>query len=340
MKVVITGGAGFIGCNAAMRLAELGHEVVIFDNLSRPGSERNLAWLQGQHKVLFVRGDVRDSSDVESFFAGHKDADAVLHLAAQVAVTTSVTDPRHDFDVNAFGTFNVLEAVRKSGGNPVFVFSSTNKVYGEMLEAQVELRDGRYRYAALPCGVGEAQPLDFHSPYGCSKGSADQYVRDYHRIYGMRTVVLRKSCIYGYRQFGIEDQGWVAWFAIAAMQGRPITIYGDGRQVRDLLFIDDLVNLYLAVIDRAEMAQGQVFNIGGGPAFQLSVLEALGLLERLSGKKLNLSYDDWRPGDQKVYVSDTSKARRVLGWRPTVPPEEGIERLYRWVEGNRELFGK
>ena len=274
MKYLVTGGAGFIGCNAAQRWMRQGHEVVVLDDLSRHGADRNLSWLQTQGRFVFERIDVRDARAIDAAVQRHTDTDVVLHLAAQVAVTTSVTEPRHDFEVNALGTFNLLEAVRRHAPLAAFLYASTNKVYGGLEHVGVVLRDGRHAFADRPDGIGEDTPLDFHSPYGCSKGAADQYVRDYARIYGLRTVSFRQSCIYGWRQFGVEDQGWVAWFTIAAVTGQPVTIYGDGRQVRDLLFVDDLCEAYDAAVERIERASGQVFNLGG--AGQHAVLAGAG----------------------------------------------------------------
>ncbi|RMF35066.1 MAG: NAD-dependent epimerase/dehydratase family protein [Chloroflexi bacterium] len=339
MKALITGGAGFIGANLAHRLIGRGEEVILYDNLSRRGTEKNLAWLRERHGVdsfRLVRADVRDYPTLAEVSRG---VDVIYHLAAQVAVTTSVADPRTDFEVNALGTFNVLEAARHAGSDPIVLYASTNKVYGGMEEVVVVEEATRYRYRDYPQGVPETMPLDFHSPYGCSKGAGDQYTRDYARIYGLRTVVFRQSCIYGYRQFGIEDQGWVAWFVIAAVTGRPITIYGDGKQVRDLLFIDDLLDLYDRAVERIEVAAGQVYNVGGGPEHTLAVWAEFGpLLERLMGREIPVRYGDWRPGDQRIYVSDIGKARRELGWVPRIGVEEGVERLYRWVVDNRALF--
>ncbi len=336
---LITGGAGFIGANYVSRLLARGEQVTVYDNLSRRGAEVNLRWLRetyGADSFRLVVGDVRDAALLT---ATARDADVIVHLAGQVAVTTSVTHPREDFEANALGTFNVLEAARLSGRNPVVLYASTNKVYGGMEDVPVVEEATRYRYADLPHGVPESQPLDFHSPYGCSKGAGDQYVRDYHRIYGLPTVVLRQSCIYGPRQWGIEDQGWVAWFIIAAVSERPITIYGDGKQVRDVLFIEDLLDAYDAAIARIEHAAGQVYNIGGGPDFTLSIWAEFGpLLERLLGRPIPVTYGDWRPGDQRVYVSDIRKAARALGWRPRVSPAEGVERLLRWVQAHQALF--
>ena len=338
MKVIITGGAGFIGCNAASRYLGRGDEVVVIDNLSRVGGERNLAWLREQGALVFAHVDIRDAESVGEVFQAHADARLVLHLAGQVAVTTSVADPRGDFEANALGTFNVLEAVRAAGIDAPFIYASTNKVYGGMESVGIVERDGRYAYADLPEGVAESQPLDFHSPYGCSKGAADQYVRDYRRIYGMPTVVFRQSCIYGYRQFGVEDQGWVAWFIIAALLERPITIYGDGRQVRDILFIDDLLDAYDAAAQNIERAAGQVYNIGGGSANVVSLLDLLGQLERSEGRPVPRTTDAWRAGDQRVYVSDIRRAEAELNWTPKVGADEGIAKLYEWVAANRRLF--
>ncbi len=338
-KALITGGAGFIGANLAHRLIGRGDNVTIFDNLSRRGTDSNLGWLYDEHgpdSFNFVRADLED---YPALLQAAKGAEIVYHLAGQVAVTTSVTDPRSDFMANALGTFNALEAARHAGNDAAFLFASTNKVYGGMEEVGVAEDETRYRYAALPNGVPETQPLDFHSPYGCSKGAGDQYVRDYARIYGLRTVVMRQSCIYGYRQFGVEDQGWVAWFIIAAVLGRPITIYGDGKQVRDVLFIEDLLDAYDAAVAHINLAAGQVYNIGGGAENVMAVWTEFGpLLERLMGRPITVSYDDWRPGDQHVYVSDIRRAVRELGWRPRVSVEEGVRRLYAWVVENKHLF--
>lgn len=338
-KVLVTGGAGFIGANYVKRLVERGDQVRVLDNLSRPGSVRNVEWLGstlGGDGFELVRADIRDAEAVTR--AAHE-IDVVVHLAAQVAVTTSVEDPRHDFEVNALGTFNVLEAARRSGREPIVIYASTNKVYGELEGTKVSEEATRYTLADPPGGVAETQHLDLHSPYGCSKGSGDQYVRDYHRIYGLPTVVFRQSCIYGPRQFGVEDQGWVAWFVISAVLGRPITIYGDGKQVRDLLWVDDLLDAYDLAVERIDRVAGGVFNLGGGPNFTLSVWSEFGpLLEACTGSKLEAAFDDWRPGDQKTFVSDITRYAEAVDWRPRVAPEEGIRRLVTWVEANRQLF--
>jgi CDP-paratose 2-epimerase len=338
-KYLVTGGAGFIGSNFVARLLNRGEDVKVFDNLSRAGSARNLEWLKqtyGANAFQLIQGDVRDADAIQKAAA---DTDVIVHLAAQVAVTTSVVDPRNDFEINALGTFNTLEAARLSGREPVFLYSSTNKVYGGMEDVRVVEQDTRYAYADFPMGISEEHHLDFHSPYGCSKGSGDQYVRDYARIYGIRSVVFRQSCIYGVRQFGVEDQGWVAWFVIAALKGLPISVYGDGKQVRDVLFVDDLTRAYDLAIEHSEVSAGEVFNIGGGASRILSVWNEFGpILEKLLGHQLNPAWGDWRPGDQRVYVSDIRKAEKVLGWKPEVGVEEGITRLFNWVKANPDLF--
>jgi CDP-paratose 2-epimerase len=338
MTIMITGGAGFIGCNLAAALLSSGERVTILDNLSRPRTEQNLLWLQQQFgdKVRFEKADIRDQDAMNRLIPGH---DVVFHLAGQVAVTTSVINPREDFEINALGTFNVLEAARSASTPPVVFYASTNKVYGGMEEVRVIEEEKRYRYADFPNGIPETQLLDFHSPYGVSKGTGDQYVRDYARIYGLKTVVFRQSCIYGPRQFGVEDQGWAAHFVIAAVMGRPISIYGNGKQVRDMLYVDDLVAAYLSALDRIDTVSGRIYNVGGGPENTLSIWSEFGpLLEELTGKKIAVTYGDWRPGDQPVYISDISKAERELNWKPQVSVADGIKRLVRWVEENRDIF--
>jgi CDP-paratose 2-epimerase len=339
MKILITGGAGFIGVNSAHCFAKKGHRVVIFDNLSREGSRKNLEWIQSECEVDFFKGDLRRFVNLADVFSANGKFDLILHLAAQVAVTTSVTDPNDDFEINALGTFNLLEATRRYSSNAAFIYSSTNKVYGEMEDLNIIKNNGRYMYQDLSEGVDETRNLDFHSPYGCSKGAADQYCRDYHRIYGLKTIVLRQSCIYGYRQFGIEDQGWVAWFCIASALGKPITIYGDGKQIRDVLFIDDLIIAFELAYKNRRKAAGQIFNIGGGPKNTMSLHELLEFLENQKGEKIPIKYDDWRPGDQKVFVGNITKAKNELGWEPTINPVKGVEKLYQWVTDNKDLFG-
>ena len=338
-KWVITGGAGFIGCHAASRFHAAGDRVVLVDNLSRRGARANLQWLKDQGIVDFVEADVRDAAAMSAVLREHGDADVVLHLASQVAVTTSVTDPRADFETNALGTLNVLEAARNEAvGRPIVLYSSTNKVYGSMEHLGVVVADGRYTYATHPHGADESEPLDFHSPYGCSKGCGDQYVRDYARIYGLRTVVFRQSCIYGTRQFGVEDQGWIAWFCVAAITNQLCTIYGDGMQVRDVLWVDDLIDAYIQAVDRIDRVSGEVFNIGGGPEHTLSLRELVAHLESALDRRLDLTFADWRPGDQRVFVADIRKACRQLDWSPKVGPSEGVSRLLEWVRSHSRLF--
>jgi CDP-paratose 2-epimerase len=337
MNILVVGGAGFIGCNTAEYYLKKGDEVTVLDNLSRNGTTLNLGYLKKNYpQVKFVHCDIRHYYDLLETFNTHR-FDVVFHLAAQVAVTTSVTNPREDFDINALGTFNILEAMRETGSEALIVFASTNKVYGGMEHIGIELRDGRYQYSSLENGISERNQLDFHSPYGCSKGAAEQYVRDYYRIYGIKSTVFRQSCIYGYRQFGIEDQGWVAWFTIAVALNKKLTIYGDGRQVRDVLFVDDLVRAYDMAVNAPEKVNGKIFNIGGGK-FQMSLLELLSFLETFSGHKIEVKYGDWRPGDQKVYISDNQKAKQDFDWEPTTDVETGVKKLFDWVRENRQIF--
>jgi CDP-paratose 2-epimerase len=335
----VTGGAGFIGSNYVYRLLERGEKVTIYDNLSRAGAPRNLKWLQetfGEQAFTLVVGDVRDAGQL---VVAARSADVIVHLAGQVAVTTSVVKPREDFEINALGTFNVLEAARLNDRDPIFLYSSTNKVYGGMEDVRVVERGGRWEYDALPFGAPETQPLDFHSPYGCSKGTGDQYVRDYARIYGLRSVVLRQSCIYGPRQFGVEDQGWVAWMVIAAVTGRQITVYGDGKQIRDLLHVYDLNDAYDAVIEKIDQVRGEVFNLGGGPQNTMSIWAEFGpRLEKLLGRPVPVAHGDWRPGDQKVFVADIRKAEQRLGWKPQYDVEKGVRQLFDWVTVNQGIF--
>ena len=338
MKALITGGAGFIGCNIARRLMGQGAEVLVLDNLSRPGSSSNLRWLQSLGPMRLVQGDIRDPAVTEGIFRQDPDIGLVYHMASQVAVTTSVLKPREDFEINAFGSLNLLEAVRLGPADPILVYASTNKVYGGMEDVRIVEQGGRYGYQDFPHGISEERNLDFHSPYGCSKGAADQYVRDYARIYGLKTLSFRQSCIYGYRQFGLEDQGWVAWFTIQFILGNPVTIYGDGKQVRDMLFIDDLLDAYEAAVDRIELTRGKVYNLGGGPANALSLHDLIRRLEELSGRKMEVQYRDWRPGDQLVFVANVDRAGREFGWAPRVSAPEGVKRLYEWILANRELF--
>lgn len=342
-RFLITGGTGFIGSNAARRLAALEHEVVLFDNLSRSAAPFNRDWLARiAPAARFVEGDVRNSSDLASVL--DEPYDAILHLAGQVAVTTSIVDPQADWEANALGTFRLLEAVRSRYGQnpaqaPLVIYASTNKVYGHLTTGEV-LRDGRWDLAARTEGVSEDEQLSFESPYGCSKGAADQYVIDYHRSFGIPTVAFRQSCIYGERQFGEEDQGWVAWFALAAVFGLPITIFGDGNQVRDLLWVEDLVAAYLAALERKEFVAGKAYNVGGGPPFRMSLRELMRQLENRLDRPIPVTSAPARLGDQKVFYCDISRARRDLAWEPRVSPVEGVDRLLAWIAANRpEIAG-
>ncbi|MGH8628403.1 MAG: SDR family NAD(P)-dependent oxidoreductase [Gammaproteobacteria bacterium] len=338
-QILVTGGAGFVGSNLVNSLLGDGFNVLVFDALLRRGSEHNVAWLRHQHRnsqLQVVKGDVRDFEAVRAAVHG---VDVIYHLAGQVAVTSSVQDPRTDFEINALGTFNVLEATRLSERRPVILFTSTNKVYGGMEDVAVVESMSRFKYRDFPQGIPESQPLDFHSPYGCSKGAADQYVRDYARIYNLPTVIFRMSCIYGPRQFGTEDQGWLAHFMIAAATGKAITIYGNGKQVRDVLFVDDLVRAFRMAVEKIDTVAGGVFNIGGGPPNAMAVWQEFGaILAELKGEKIPVSYDDWRAGDQPCYVSDVRKAGQRLDWQPLIDKETGVRRLWEWVSSNKSLF--
>lgn len=340
-NICIIGGAGFIGSNATRYFLEKGWGVIVFDNFSRFGAEKNLKWLkenyQNKDNFKVVREDITKESGNIVLGNLMEKVDYVLHLAAQVAVTTSVVSPREDFLANALGTFNVLEAIRRSKRKPGLIYASTNKVYGGLHDIKIEELETRYAMKDTS-GIDENQNLDFHSPYGCSKGAADQYVRDYARIYGLRTIVCRQSCIYGPRQFGKEDQGWVAWFMIATALGKDITIFGNGKQVRDLLYVDDLVFLYDKLFSSIDTLSGKVFNVGGGPENTLSLLEFLSLLEERANRIIRYTTSDVRPGDQPIYVSDISKLKDKLGWEPSVKMPKGIDMLWLWVGENRSLF--
>ncbi|MEI8061186.1 MAG: SDR family NAD(P)-dependent oxidoreductase [Candidatus Berkelbacteria bacterium] len=336
-NVLVTGGAGFIGVNTCAMLLDRGFDLIVIDNLSRKGTADNLLWLKSKGKFKFYQADTRDDKKMVSIFKKHNDLDLVIHLAGQVAVTTSITNPREDFEINALGTFNVLEAIRKSGSKPLVIYASTNKVYGGMEHIKTVKKKTRYEYRDYPKGISENVLLDFHSPYGCSKGCADQYVRDYSRIYNIPTVVFRQSCIYGPRQFGIEDQGWVAWFIIAVICKKPITIYGDGRQVRDILYVDDLARAYIAAFENKAKVAGKVINVGGGPKNTMSIwCEFQKILEDITGEKIEAKYSDWRAGDQPVYISDISLAKKLLNWSPKTTPVAGIKKLYDWVSENQD----
>ncbi len=345
MKVFVTGGAGFVGSHVAERYAREGHDVVVFDNLSRPrllkkeikNADYNKKYLEKFRNVKFVKGDVRNGKEIA---VAAKDADVIFHAAAQTAVTTSVIEPGPDFEANALGTFNVMEAARRSGRNPSVVYCSTNKVFGgNVNKIRIVEKGNCYEFEpSFMNGVPEDFSIDHceHTPYGVSKLAGDLYVQDYGHVYGLKTGVFRMSCIYGTRQFGVEDQGWVAWFTIATVLGKPITIYGDGKQVRDVLYVTDLVELYDLFLKSS--LKHVVFNTGGGPKNTLSLLQLLDLLEKLTGKRSKISYSDWRPSDQKVFIADISAARKTFGWEPDVSPEEGVKKLVEFVSANKELF--
>jgi CDP-paratose 2-epimerase len=347
-KWLITGGCGFVGTNLAAALLEAGHEVVALDNLSRLGSAENLAWLRqqaarpGAGRFTFLPGDTRSRTDVDAAFDRHgPGATAVAHVAGQVAMTTSIERPRHDFEVNALGALNVLEAIRRACPGAAALFSSTNKVYGDLAHLRTEEAATRWTLPDRPDGLDEREPLEFHSPYGCSKGAADQYFLDYHRIYGLRTVVFRHSSMYGGRQFATWDQGWVGWFvgevlrqqaeAAAGAEPAPFTISGDGKQVRDLLHADDLVACYRQAAARVDGCAGRAFNVGGGMASSLSLLELFEELRRLTGQAARFTRLPWRASDQKVFVADTRAAREAFGWAPRVGREDGLGRMIAWV---------
>jgi CDP-paratose 2-epimerase len=341
MTTLITGGAGFVGSNLAHRLLSHGERVRILDDLSRDRVDENVAWLRREHGDEFelVVGDVRDAAAVQRAVAG---ASHVFHLAAQVAVTTSLVDPVRDFDVNARGTLVVLEAARAVRPAPWVLYTSTNKVYGACADVALAVEGSRY----VPCdptyraeGVGETRPLDFHSPYGCAKGAADQYVLDWARSFGLPTCVFRMSCIYGPRQFGTEDQGWVAHFAFQALRGDSITVFGDGRQVRDILFIDDLVDAMMQARAAAPRVAGEAFNVGGGGERAVSLLDVVGRLDAIQRRRHRVDFEPWRVGDQRWYVSDTRKLRKLLDWRPRVSVETGIERLCAWAASQTDGAG-
>jgi CDP-paratose 2-epimerase len=339
---LITGGAGFVATNVADRLAREGWRVRLFDNFSRAGVEQNVEWLRSQHgpRIEILRGDVRDMSAVQRAVAG---STHVFHFAAQVAVTTSLVDPVSDFEINARGTLNLLEAIRAMERRPSVLFTSTNKVYGHLDDLQLRVTGRRYEPQddwIARHGVPETRPLDFHSPYGCSKGSAEQYILDYARTFGVPGAVFRMSCIYGPHQFGTEDQGWVAHFLIQALKRKPLTLFGDGMQVRDVLFVEDLVDAMLAAHTSIGSISGQAFNIGGGPTHTVSLLELIDIIGGLLGQPPAYSLQPWRPADQRYYVSDTTRFQRATGWAPRVGVLEGVERLLGWLVGSGAHSGE
>ncbi|WVH09077.1 MAG: UDP-glucose 4-epimerase [Fluviibacter phosphoraccumulans EoVTN8] len=337
-NILITGGAGFIGSTSALKYASLGYDVSVIDNMSRKGASENAYYLE-KTGIEIINGDIRDSELIKKLIESNRYTH-VLHLAGQVAVTTSVVNPMDDFTTNALGTFNVLEAVREKSPETSIIYSSTNKVYGKMENATVHVNNGRYEYKDLVEGVSEDYPLSFYSPYGCSKGAGDQYIIDYARIYGLRSVSFRQSCIYGPRQYGIEDQGWIAWFTIASLLGKRITVYGDGMQIRDVLHVDDLVDAYIQAFDNIDSISGEAFNIGGGVNNTLSLKELIHLIETESGNKIDFDEADWRPGDQKVFVCNISKANEKFGWKPKINVQSGLKQLYNWTNKNLNAIDK
>ncbi len=341
MKIFVTGGAGFIGSHVAEKYARDEHEVIVFDNLSRAellkkhqfDPQYNWNYLARYKNIERIKGDIVNREEIEKVVDG---VDVIVHTAAQTAVTTSVVDPFEDFKTNAIGTFNVLETARRSSKKPSIIFCSTNKVYGDNVNVVgIEEGENRYRFAdeQFQDGIPETFPIDLceHTPYGCSKLTGDLYMQDYAHLYDLKIGVFRMSCIYGARQMGVEDQGWVAWFTLAAVEGKPITIYGDGKQVRDVLYVEDLVAAYDAFI-RSDLQHG-VYNTGGGNTHTLSLLELLAILEDRLGTKFQVSYSDWRPSDQKVYISNIEKLNQELHWTPKTSPDEGVEKLIEWVKG-------
>ena len=323
MKILITGGLGFIGINAVKYFSN-NNEIHIIDNLSRKGNLFNYEEIKTNENVTMHIVDIRINNDVEKIIKKIT-PDVIIHLAGQVAVTTSIIDPRSDFEINTIGTFNILEAIRQFSPETILLYSSTNKVYGKF-ETDIIETPKKYEYKHI-LGINEQMPLDFHSPYGCSKGAADQYVRDYSRIYNLKSVVLRQSCIYGENQYGIEDQGWVAWLTICAKYNKKFTIFGDGKQVRDILHVNDLIQLYELLINNIELCKGEIFNVGGGNINSLSILELIDLLNI----DVDFTFDSFRPGDQKIYVSDITKLNNMLKWSPKIDKSTGVKSLLNWI---------
>lgn len=338
MKIIITGGCGFIGSNAARRYLRAGHSVIVIDNMARLSSDLNLNWLRTQGSIEFEPVDIRDFQSLQAVFNRHSDATLVLHLAAQVAVSLSLADPLIDFEVNALGTLNVLEALRSLRSDALIIYSSTNKVYGALGDIPITQSNDSYCFPTLPFGIAEDRCVEPATPYGCSKVTADQYVQDYHATFGLNTIVFRQSCIYGYRQFGSEDQGWVAWLMTASLLGYPITIFGDGRQTRDILFIDDLLDAFDAAFEAGPRIAGGVYNIGGGPANTASLLSLIAYLEARLKTLPRFVCSEWRVGDQKVFVSDIRKAHREFGWLPKTTCHEGFDLLFDWITANLHSF--
>ena len=338
-KIFITGGAGFIGSNAALYFYKKKWQVYVFDNLSRKGTYFNIKWLKKNTNVQFIRGDIRKFNELSKTLS-NINPNVIIHCAGQVAVTTSFLNPREDFEINALGNLNVLESIRVNKLKSTVIYTSTNKVYGNLGSNKVKIDKNRYIYKNNIKGIDEENKTDFHSPYGCSKGAADQYVRDYSRMYGINSYVLRQSCIYGPNQFGIEDQGWLAWFVIASILEKKITIFGDGKQVRDLLYIDDLNRLFEILANNKKIDVDRVYNVGGGYNFSLSILELIKILEKIMGKKIKVNFSKWRPGDQKVYISNNLRLKKNFGWKPLISPKVGIKKLMSWVYNNKKQISQ
>ncbi|MCX7738947.1 MAG: NAD-dependent epimerase/dehydratase family protein [Hydrogenothermaceae bacterium] len=336
MKYLITGGCGFLGSNLSLEVLKRKEDLVVFDNLYRAGSYNNLEWLQSKGNFKFIHGDIRVREDIERVVQEEK-PDVIFHLAGQVAMTTSIRNPRFDFEVNAVGSFNLLDAVRKFSPDSIVIYSSTNKVYGDLNWVKYVELDRRYIALDFPNGFPESIPIDFHSPYGCSKGAADQYMLDFYRIYGTRTVVFRHSSMFGGRQFSTYDQGWIGWFCKKAVEIKkgilkdPFTIHGNGKQVRDVLYIDDMIDLYFLVVENIEKAKGEAFNIGGGIENSLSLLELFGILENTLDVKMRYISLPERESDQKVFIADIGKIRDFVGWKPRVSKIDGIEKMISWI---------
>ncbi len=332
-KIMITGGAGFIGTNFVKHFHK-SNSIIVVDDLSRRGTDINLRFLEENCNIDFLKADITDRDIKNSLLEKYPDTDIIIHLAGQVAVTTSITDPKADFDSNLTGTINMLEYARAIKQKPIFLFASTNKVYGNLENIETTEKDTRHEFKKLEKGIDENMPLNFHSPYGCSKGGADQYVREYNRTYGIPSVVFRQSCIYGEHQYGIEDQGWIAWGLIALISGRQFTIFGNGKQVRDVLHVSDLADAYEKAIEKIDEVKGLVFNIGGGRCNSLSIIEFLQIIKSDIDTENSYPHGEKRNGDQKIFISDNSKVENALGWRPKVGHLEGIKKLQKWIKAN------
>lgn len=334
-RICVIGGAGFIGSHLARKYFSEKNDVIIIDDLSRKLTKYNLKFID--KKIKFIKLDISKKKNFNILKKIFKNIDIIFHCAAQVAVTTSLVDPLRDFEINMIGSMNVLEAVRNSNPKAIIFFSSTNKVYGDLENIQLKEYVKNYEFTKIR-GINENYPLDFHTPYGCSKGAADQYFLDYARYYGIRTVVFRKSCVYGTHQYGVEDQGWLSWFAIAGMIGKKITVYGNGKQVRDVLYIDDLINAYQLAENKIHLTAGHVFNIGGGYDNRISVINAIDKISRQTNRQVKIRYEKVREGDQKIYISDNTKAEKYFGWKPKVNIDTGFLNMVNWIRKNKSIF--